>query len=123
LDVFLSGLENVKESLVLCTVNEQLLPALVRFNFGRTAPVPRVVAADFSRDQKSLLADVLKMALQIPRELEDGRVYTGAELVNIEKALEILNLPYFKAREVAKGRERDPARGARAPSGSEARSP
>jgi len=101
LDVFYGMLEVFKNRLILEPINEQLIPRLVRYNFGKSAPVPRVNASELNRDNKQLLGDLIKAAITAPRKTKDGRVYNIADMLDVSHALASINMPHFKPDEVA----------------------
>ena len=101
LEVFFGIMEIFKNFLILGTINEGIVPRLVRYNFGKSAPVPQVSASELNRTSKALLCDILKMTAGLPRKLKDGRVYSIAEVVDAVHALEALNVPHLDPEDVA----------------------
>lgn len=57
-DVWLLGVEGTAEDIVE-TVNDQLVPRIVRYTFG-DAPAPRLVQAGLSEESRGLLGELLK---------------------------------------------------------------
>ena len=109
LEVFFGIMEIFKNFLILGTINEGVVPRLVRYNFGKSAPVPQVSASELNRTSKQLLCDILKMTAGMPRKLKDGRVYSIAEVVDAVHALEALNVPHLEPEDVAHFEEPKPS--------------
>ena len=74
---------------------------MIRRDPANLAPVPTVEASELSRLRQSLLAEIVKQALDVPLRLDDGREYTPAKLIDFQRALEALNVPLRRASDVA----------------------
>lgn len=102
--VFLQALEYAKKTLVLRTIQEGLINPLVRWNFANEAP-PIITAPEFNRESKELLADIYKLALMIPQQLENGQYWRPIDALNVERLQGLLNIPHRKPEDVARSLE------------------
>lgn len=74
------------------SMNEYLIPKMVKYEFGENAPDCRIVPGDISRDSQQLFSSVIEKLLQI----EHSKDYTGRSIGNLldhMKLLEKANLP------------------------------
>lgn len=106
IELFLSILEGVKRNTILRAISE-LGRRVVRANYGKTTSMPSAVGSDLSRQKQALMAELVKLSLDVPLTLDDGRTYTPKQCLNFRENFRSLNIPALDPKEVA--RKKPPA--------------
>jgi len=97
--VFLGMMEETRVDLVIANL-QKFVDRIVRVNFGRAARAPRVESSELNRQSKALLASIVEKTLDVKRVTAEGVPYTTAEILDDIAALEALNIPHHKPRDV-----------------------
>lgn len=102
--VFLQALETVKETVVLSTINTGIIEPLIRWNFGDSEPAPYIVAPDFNHETKALLGQLLVTLAQVPQQLDGDKEVRAVDMLDLNRFMSQLSVPYRKAAEVARAK-------------------